>query len=230
MKLTVVITVFNEKETILRAIDEAKKIALDKEIIIVDNCSTDGTRQILRDLNDNSLKVVYQSRNYGYGTSIITGMNLARGEFIYVHNSDLEYDLSCVYAMLDLAEKNNLDAVFGSRLYNRMQEGNIKILKERPFYLGTMITTKLTNIFYGKDFTDIIGSKFYRTASLKRLAPHLPSIGRFDFEVVSKLCKYGFKVDEVPVRYSPRALGKKIRVYDIVPAILTMFKIKLFIK
>jgi glycosyltransferase involved in cell wall biosynthesis len=226
MKLTIVITVFNEKNTIVRAIEEAKNIAIEKEIIVVDNFSTDGTREILRGLNDDSIKIVYQSRNYGYGMSIITGMNLSRGEFVYVHNSDLEYDLNCVYAMLDLAEKDKLDAVFGSRLYNRIKEGRFKILRERPFYLGTMVTTKLANIFYGKNFTDIIGSKFYRTASLRKINPQLASIGSFDFEVVSKLCKYSFKVKETPVKYSPRALGKKIRVYDIVPAVLTMLKIK----
>lgn len=226
MKLTIVVTVFNEKNTIVEAIEGAKKVDIEKEIIVVDNCSTDGTREILRGLNDNSIKIVYQPRNYGYGMSIIRGMNLARGEFMYVHNSDLEYDLGCVYTLLDLAEKENLDAVFGSRLYNRKGEGRFKILKERPFYLGTMITTKLANIFYGKDFTDIIGSRLYRTSSLKKINPYLPSIGCFDFEVVSKLCKYGFKVKEIPVKYSPRALGKKIKVYDIVPAVLTMLKIK----
>lgn len=227
MKLTIVITVFNEKNTIIEAIALAKKIEIEKEIIVVDNYSTDGTREILRDLNDNTLKIVYQSQNYGYGMSIITGMNLASGEFIYVHNSDLEYDLSCVYTMLELAERDSLDAVFGSRLYHRKGESKFKILKERPFYLGTMITTKLANIFYTKDFTDIIGSKFYRTSSLKKVNPRLRDIGYFDFEVVSKLFKYGFNVKEVPVKYSPRVIGKKIRVYDILPAVFTMFRIKL---
>ncbi len=225
MKLTIVVTVFNEKNTILKAIEAAKKIEIEKEIIVIDNCSTDGTREILRNLKDNSIKIVYQSRNYGYGMSVITGMNLAKGEFMFVHNSDLEYDSECVYAMLDLAEKENLDAVFGSRLYNKIDEGKFMILKERPFYLGTMITTKLTNILYGKDFTDIIGNRFYRTSSLRKINPQLPSIG-FDFEVVSKLCKYRFKIKEIPVKYSPRTFGKKIKAYDIVPALLTMLKIK----
>lgn len=225
MKLTIVVTVFNEKNTILKAIEAAKRIEIDKEIIVVDNCSNDGTQEILKNLKDNSIKIVYQPRNYGYGMSVITGMNLSEGEFMFVHNSDLEYDPGCVHTMLALAQKDNLDAVFGSRLYNRVNESKLKILKERPFYLGTIITTKLINILYHKDFTDIIGNRFYRTSALRKVDPQVPGIG-FDFEVVSKLCKYKFHIKEVPVVYSPRTMGKKIKFYDIVPAVLTMLRIK----
>lgn len=225
MKLTIVVTVFNEKNTILKAIEEAKKIEIEKEIIIVDNCSTDGTREILRNLNDNSIKIVYQSMNYGYGMSVATGMNLANGEFMFVHNSDLEYDPACIYEMLNLAERENLDSVFGSRLLKRQGESKLKILKERPFYLGTFITTFLTNILYRKNLSDIIGTRFYRTDALRKINPRLNKIG-FDFEVVSKLCKYGYKIKEVAVNYSPRTEGKKVKAYDIIPAIWTMLKIK----
>lgn len=225
MKLTVAVTVYNEKDTIARAIEEAKKIQLDKEIIVIDNCSTDGTREILRGLNDNSIKVVYQSMNYGYGASVLTGANLAQGEYLFIHNSDLEYDPVCVYEMLEASVKENLDAVFGSRLLSRRNESVFKILKERPFYLGTIITTFLFNLFYGRHFADTIGNRLYRTASLKKLNPQEPGIG-FDFEVVSKLCKYGYKIKEMPVKYSPRKKGKKVKVYDIIPAILTILKIK----
>ena len=225
MKLTIVVTVFNERNTILKAIEEARKIEIEKEIIVVDNCSTDGTREALRNLNDNSIKIVYQSRNYGYGMSVITGMNLANGEFLFVHNSDLEYDPACVYEMLNLAQRDNLDAIFGSRLANRKHQSILRILRERPFYLGSIIATSLTNIFYAKHFTDVIGNRFYRTSALRNINPSEAGIG-FDFEVVSKLCKYGLRVSEIPVKYSPRTKGKKIKIYDIIPAVLTMFKIK----
>lgn len=225
MKLTVVVTVFNEKNTIGRAIEEAGKIQLDKEIIIIDNCSTDGTREILKGLNDKTIKIVYQSMNYGYGMSVITGMNLAQGDYLFIHNSDLEYDPSCVYEMLDAAEKENLDVVFGSRLLGRKGESIFKILKERPFYLGTIITTFLINLLYGRKFSDIIGNRLYRTASLKKLNPQAHRIG-FDFEVVSKLCKYGYRIKEIPVKYSPRTKGKKVKFYDIIPAVWTILKVK----
>ena len=90
-------------------------------------------------------------------------------------------------------------------------------------------TTRLTNLFYGTDFTDIIGAKFYRTESFRALRPtNLTGIG-FDWEVISKLCKYGCRVREVPVRYTPRTKGKrKIHAYDIIPAIATICRWRLF--
>lgn len=225
MKLTIVVTVYNEKDTILKAIEEARGLDIEKEIIVVDNCSTDGTREILRGLNDSSITIVYQSKNYGYGESVITGMNLAHGEYLYVHNSDLEYDPRCVYEMIELSEKEELDAIFGSRLLARHGESRLKIFKERPFYLGSFITTFLTNLFYHRNFSDIIGSRFYRTDTLRRISPRVGGIG-FDFEVVSKLCKYGYKIKEIAVSYSPRTKGKKIKAHDIIPAVWMMLKVK----
>lgn len=225
MKLTVIVTVYNEKDTISKAIEQAKALDLDKEIIVVDNCSTDGTREILRELRDPTLQIVYQPENYGYGKSVITGANMAKGDFIYVHNSDLEYEPTCVYEMLDLAKKNDLDAIFGSRLLKRRGDSIFKILKDRPFFLGTLITTALTNIFYGRHFTDIIGTRFYRTSAFRKISPQVWGIG-FDFEVVSKLCKYKCRLGEIAVSYFPRTKGKKIKATDIIPAVLTMLRIK----
>lgn len=227
MKLTVVVTVYNERNTIIRAIQAAKDLAVEKEIIVVDNCSTDGTRELLRSMNDPAVRVVYQPVNYGYGMSVITGIKMAKGEFLFVHNSDLEYDPVCVHGMLERSEKEGLDAVFGSRLIGRRGESVFKILRERPFYLGTIIVTGLANLFYGRDFTDVIGNRFYRTASVRKVDPRARGIG-FDFEVVSKLCRAGMKIAEVPVNYRSRTEGKKVKVYDIIPAVLIMFRVKFF--
>lgn len=229
MKLTIVITVYNEKSTILEAIEQAKALEIEKQIIIVDNYSTDGTREILKKINDNSLEIVYQPKNYGYGMSVITGMRLAKGEYMYVHNSDLEYDPRCVYEMLELAEKEKLDAIFGSRLLKRKGESKFKIIVDRPFYLGTIITTSLNNLFYRKNFTDIIGNRFYRTNALRAINPEATGIS-FDFEVVSKICKYSFKVKEIAVDYYPRTKGKKVKATDIIPAVITTLKVRFFNK
>jgi len=227
MKLTVVVTVFNEKETILKAIEAAKNLNIEKQIIVVDNCSTDGTKEILRGLRDNSVEIVYQSKNYGYGMSVITGVNMAKGEYVYIHNTDLEYDPVYALPMLELAEKDGLDAVFGSRLKGRAGESKFKIIKERPFYLGSIITTFLANIFYNRNFTDIIGSKFYKVSSFKKLNLYNFGVG-FDFELVSKLCKSGFKIEEIPVTYNPRVKGKKMKARYIIHAILAMFRVRIF--
>ena len=226
MKLSIVITCFNEKNTILQAIEEAKKVDLDKEIIIIDNASTDGSREILKNLKNDNMNIVFQPKNYGYGQSVKTGASLSKGEFIYVHYSDLEYDIECVYRMIEIAERNNLDVVFGSRLYDNKKSA-LDLIKKRPYYLGTLITTFMINLFYRKNFTDIIGTRLYRSSSFKKLS--IESTGMsFDFEVVSKVCKNGFKTAEVPVSYRPRSTreGKKIKPSDIFPAILTILKVK----
>lgn len=226
MELTIIIPCFNERATVAKAIEEAKALKIDKEIIVIDNCSTDGSREILEFLNDRSLQIVYQPRNYGYGQSVKTGISLSRGNFIYVQYSDLEYGIECVYGMIDIAKKENLDAVFGSRLYDR-RRNIFALIKERPYYLGTIIATFLINLLYGRRFSDIIGTRLYRSSSIKNI--NIASSGMsFDFEVVSKLCKNRLKTKEVPVTYKPRSVkeGKKIKPMDIIPAILTIFKIK----
>ncbi|MCL4378886.1 MAG: glycosyltransferase family 2 protein, partial [Actinobacteria bacterium] len=134
MKLTVIVTVFNEKNTIVKAIEEAKSLNIDKEIIVIDNCSIDGSAEILKGIKDKSVKIVFQPQNYGYGQSVKTGLSIAKGEFLYVHYSDLEYDITSVYNMLDLIEQENLDVIFGSRLYNFKKNVHSMFLlsKERP--------------------------------------------------------------------------------------------------
>lgn len=230
MKLSVIVTCYNERPTILRAVEEAKGLNIDKEIIIIDNCSTDGSRELLQSLKDDSLKIVFQPRNFGYGQSVKTGASLSKGEFIYVHNSDLEYGIECVYRMLDMAEKENLDAVFGSRLYDR-NKSVFSLLRERPYYLGTILTTFLINILYKTNFSDIIGTRFYRNSSFKKIRIMETGVG-FDFETVSKLCKGKFKIKETPVSYKPRSSreGKKVKPRDIIPALLAIFRTKLFDK
>ena len=231
MKLTIIVTCFNEKATILKAIEEAKNLNIEKEIIVIDNCSTDGTREILKALNDDSIKIVFQPQNYGYGQSVRTGASLAKGEFIYVQYADLEYDIGSVYKMLALVEKENLDAIFGSRLY-KIKKNIISVsmlIKERPYYLGTLITTFLINLFYGRRFTDIIGTRLYRTSSFKKIDIEASGMS-FDFEVVSKLCKKGFSIKEMPVSYKARSAreGKKVKAMDIIPALAAIIRIKFF--
>lgn len=231
MKLSIIVTVFNERNTIAQAVAEAKAVNVEKEIIIIDNCSTDGTKEILSNLHDRSTRIIYQSKNLGFGASVKKGAELANGDFLYVQYADLEYDIQCVYQMLDLAEKQQLDAVLGSRLYGldwRLRSLT-HILRNRPFYLGTILTTLMINKFYNKHFTDIIGTRFYRTNTFRKL--RLASNGiSFDFEVISRMCKTRCKINEVPVTYKARGAkqGKKVKAIDIVPAVVTILKLRIF--
>ena len=229
MLLTIVVTVFNEKDTVLEAIRQVETLEVDKEIIVVDNCSTDGTRELLKTYRGQSVQMVLQEKNFGYGQSIITACDMARGEYLYVHNADLEYDPRHVHEMIEWASREGYDAVFGSRLA-QSNKSSFQLIRERPYYLAAVISTWMINKFYDKSFTDIIGSKFYRTASLKKLYPISDRSITFDFEVVSKLCKRGYRIKEIPVSYQPRSRreGKKINMFDSLPALWALLKVRLF--
>ena len=230
MKLTILIGCLNEKLTIFKAIEQAKAINIDKEIIVIDNCSTDGTREMLEGLkNYKDLSVVFHSKNMGAGYSACEGIKLAQSEYFYGPGADLEYKMDDVYKMIDKLEKGNLDAVFGSRLANRKNVSRFELIKERPYWLGTIIATFLINLLYRKNFTDIIAIKLIKTDILKKLGCKARNQA-FEFELVSKLCKGGYSIGEVPVYYKPRTHkeGKTIRVLDMIPAILAILRVKVF--
>lgn len=230
MKLTILITCFNEKETILDAIEQAKQVNIDKEIIVIDNCSTDGTREILESFEkDSTLKIVMHHKNMGAGYSVREGIYLAQGDYFYVPGADLEYKMEDVYLMINKIESQNLDGVFGSRLLDRKDVPMLKLIKERPYWLGSIISTFLINLFYQRKFTDIIATKLVKTDILKGLLLNSNNQA-FEFELASKLCKKGYKIGEVSVWYKPRTHkeGKTIKAIDMLPALFVMLKVKLY--
>lgn len=230
MRLTILISCFNEKPTILEVIKQAKAVNIDKEILIIDNCSTDGTREILQGLKDDKeLRIIIHAQNMGVGYSFAEAIRLAQGDYLYAPGADLEYRMDEVYKMVDKLESEGLDAVFGSRLLERKGVSRFKLIKERPFWLGTIIATFLINLLYRRDFTDVIATKLNKTGILKELNCKANNQAS-EFELVSKLCKKGCKITEVPVWYKPRTHkeGKTIRAIDIIPAILTILRVKIF--
>ncbi len=231
MKLTMVIACFNEKTTILKAIEEAKAVNIDKEIIIIDNCSTDGTRELLQGLkNDKDLRIILHSKNMGVGYSGREGMELAKGEYFSGLGADLEYSMRDVQKMMEKMERESLDVVFGSRLLDRKNVPIFTLIKERPYWLGTIIATSLINLFYGRNFTDVIGSSLIKTKILK--ATRFNSNGHAAaVELVSKLCRAGYKIAEEAVSYTPRThqQGKTIKAVDtVIPALWAILKVKIF--
>lgn len=232
MKLTVMIGCFNEKANILKAIEQAKALDIDKEIIVIDNCSTDGTREILQGISDDkTLKIILHSKNMGVGYSACEGIGLAQGDYYYAPGADLEYKMDDVYKMIDKMEKKNLDVVLGSRLLGREGVSKYQLIKERPYWLGTIIATSLINLLYCRNFTDVIGSALSKSSILKTL--NCKERGQaFAFELISRCCKRGCKIGEIPVSYKPRTHkeGKTIKAIDIIPALFSIIKIKFFTK
>ena len=226
VKLTFVVLVWNEVGTIEQAINDVKKIKYsNKEIIIIDNASTDGTREILKKIKN--IKIIYRKKNLGAGQSCITGIKKAKGEYVFIQFSDLEYDhLRSIY-MMNYAIKNNLDIVLGSRLRNK--KSLLKLIYKKPSYLATLLTTFLINLFYNKNFTDIIGAKLYKTKTVKKIPCNSYHTG-FDFEFISRACKRNLKIGEISIKYKPRSNSreKKIKFYNIFNALYEIFKVKIF--
>lgn len=229
MKLTVVVTSYNEVKTVIQAVNDAKSIDVnEKEIVAIDNGSKDGTKQLLEDYASPSIKLILQDKNYGIGRSIELGLSLAKGKYTYIQHTDLEYDYRYVTKMLELAEKTDADIVLGSRIKD--YKGSIfQLLKERPEYLATIIVTKLINIWYEKFFTDVIGSRLYKTSTIKQIPISLYGPG-FDFESISRMCKRRLKMEELAIGYKPRGnkYDKKISWYHMINALIAMLKVRYF--
>ncbi len=232
MSITYLIPIFNEAKTVKKAIEETIQIDIpNKEIIIIDNGSTDGTQDIIKEYkNYKEIKIILQKKNLGFGNSIREGFLQSSKEFIYLQFGDLEYDIKTSIEMLKKTQEQSLDAMFGSRLKNIKNLFELfKITLKNPAYLATLTCTFLINFFYNKSFTDIIGAKLYRKKTIQSILP-LTSGQGFDFELVSLICKKNLKVDEVFINYKPREnfSDKKIKFYHMFNAIYGILKIKFF--
>lgn len=226
-KITYLITVYNEVKTVKRSIEDILNIKYKKkEIIIIDNGSTDGSQNIIKKYA--KIKKIIRKNNLGYGRTIEEGIKKSTGEYIYIQNSDLEYDEKKSISMLNFAIRKKLDVVLGSRL-KKKKKNIIKLLLEKPSYLATIICTYLINKFYNHKFTDIIGAKLYKIKSIKKIPINSYHMG-FDFEFISRICKNNYKIGELYIKYKPREISKdkKIKFYHMFIAFYEIFKVKFF--
>lgn len=225
MKLSVVVPVYNEKNTIQEIISRVKKVeGVDKEIVIVDDCSKDGTVEILKkmQIEQPDLKIYFKDKNMGKGHTLKMGFGYTTGDYVIVQDADLEYDPQEYHKLLKVLEEDGVDVVYGSRF-----SGNYKDMSN-AHYIGNKMLTLLTNIIFGVMLTDmetcykLMPGDFARTVKIKS--------NRFDFEpeITAKILKKGLKIREVPISYKGRthSEGKKITWKDGVVAFWTLFKFR----
>ncbi|MEI8349186.1 MAG: glycosyltransferase family 2 protein [Candidatus Omnitrophota bacterium] len=225
MKLSILIPVYNERETILPILKIIKDVCVDKEIIIVDDCSSDGTRELLLKNFGNgreNLKIIYQDVNQGKGSAIKAALAQAKGEYAIIQDADMEYDPNDYILLMEAITKNNTDVVYGSRFK--------KTWKNTSWwhFLGNIFLTAVTNILYGSRLTDmetcykLIRADIFRDLNIQSK--------RFEIEpeITAKLIKKGYKIIEVPISYRGRGYheGKKIGWKDGFATIATLFKYK----
>lgn len=233
LKISFIIPVFNEVKTVKQAIIQIVELDYQgKEIIIVDNGSLDGSVEIIKEFeNLPNVKLFLKKKNTGYGSSIKEAISIATGDYLYIQYADLEYDHLSSLEMLKLCREKDLDVVFGSRLKGKINNVNdfLNLVAYKPAYLATLTCTFLINKFYKKNFTDIIGTKFYKKKVFNSLSINSNGQG-FDFELVSKISRDNFKIEELYVDYVPRknSSEKKIKFYHIFVAWYEILKIKFF--
>jgi glycosyltransferase involved in cell wall biosynthesis len=231
ISVTFLIPVYNEVKTLENAILEVLELDYPKkEIIIIDNNSVDGSKQILEKfINNNNLKIIFKDKNLGYGDTIKKGFALAKGEVMYIQYSDSEYSIDGFFLMIEKYNKTRADIIFGERYPKFSFIQKIKESIKRPQYLGTFLTTSLINNLYNVNLNDIIGSKMYKTFTFKKFQIDRNNNG-FDFELVSRIMKKKLNIDKILVPYKSRknSSDKKIKFYHMFYALYEILRIKFF--
>jgi glycosyltransferase involved in cell wall biosynthesis len=211
VEISVLIPVYNEKDTILEVVRRVQEQPFAKEIIIVDDYSTDGTRALLQDtVWPPNVKLLYHDKNMGKGAGIRTGAQAATKDIIIIQDADLEYNPSDFGAVLRPILDGVADVVYGSRFLGTHRSFMLH------HYLGNKMLTLITNVLYNNILTDMeTGYKAFRAPILKGTTIRS---NRFDFEpeITAKVLKKGYRIYEVPIYYAGRdyAEGKKITWRD----------------
>ena len=222
MKKPVMIPAYNEKDTIDEIIKRVQETNIIDEILIVDDGSTDGTREILKNYQDkNGIRVVLHDKNSGKGASVRTGIKEATGDLLIIQDADLEYNPEEYPKLFKPVEDGMADVVYGSRFLGQAR---------RPILFWNMVANKIltfvTNILYNNILSDMeTGYKVFKRDMVINIPLHAK---RFDFEpeFTAKILKRKFRIYEVPIAFYPREYheGKKIKAWDAFEALWTLIK------
>ena len=222
LTLSVIIPVYNEQSTVAAVLDHVRDVAVVTQVVVVDDCSTDGTGDVLRALaaRDPALRVVSHIVNQGKGAAIVTGLKHATADVVVIQDADLEYDPHAFAELLAVMEREEADVVYGSRF-----KGSITGMRF-PNLAANKILTFLANLLFGARISD--EATCYKMFRRSLLVDMPLRARRFDFcpEVTAKVRKRGCRIWEVPIHYQARTAGegKKIRWTDGVDAIWALIK------
>ena len=225
-KVSIIIPIYNEKDTLAELLAQVGKAGfsgLEKEIILTDDASNDGTTDIIRALEKPYIKL-YHKKNQGKGAAIRTAVKEATGDFVVIQDADLEYSPKDYDKLLPLLINDQADVIYGSRFINRENLKNF-MLKNK---LANIFLTQLTNLLYGAKITDM--ETCYKAFKREIIQGITIKSNRFDFEpeITAKVLKKKARLTEVPITYNARSHheGKKINWKDGVKAILTLIKFR----
>ena len=225
-KISIIVPIYNEKETLSEIISKIEKTnfcSLEKELILVNDCSTDGSAEILKNF-ENKYKIIDHKINLGKGAAIRTALQHATGDIIIIQDADLEYEPKDYQNLLPLILNNEADVVYGSRFLKKQKNGAFIL----SHFLGNKILTLITNILFNVTLTDM--ETCYKAFKAEFIKDIKITSNRFDFEpeITAKIIKKGGRIKEVPISYNGRfhSDGKKITWKDGFHAIKALIKFK----
>jgi len=226
MNLSVIIPVYNEAKNIEEIINRVQAQQLAHEIVVVDDNSQDGTRDILKKLDgEKNIRVILQEKNQGKGAAVVTGMRAAKGDVLLIQDADLEYDPRDYRALLQPIEEGIADVVYGSRFLGAAH-------RVAMFWhqVANKLLTFLTNILYDSILTDMeTGYKVFRREVIENM---IIRSKRFNFEpeFTAKILKRKYRIFEVPITFNPRDYsdGKKIKLKDAFEAVWALLRYRFF--
>lgn len=224
-KISVIIPVYNEKKYLTELIKKVEEVnfGLEKEIILVDDGSTDGTKDLYADL---SHTVICHKKNTGKGAAVRTGIQKASGDIIIIQDADLEYNPKDYIPLVELIKNNEFDVVYGSRLSNKENNKNFLILS----FLANKTLTAITGLLFNTSLTDMETCyKAFRANIIKNITI---KSNRFDFEpeITAKILKQKVRFKELPISYNGRTSGdgKKVSWIDGIQAVFALVKYRFF--
>lgn len=225
MKISVIMPVYNEAKTIQEIFNRVRATEIPDEILIVDDGSTDGTREILQGLDaESDTRVIFHDRNRGKGAAVVTGIQQAKGDILIIQDADLEYDPREYASLLKPIEEGLADVVYGSRFL-----GASRRVTMFWHMVANKILTLMTNLLYNTILTDMeTGYKVFKRQVAEGMRIRAR---RFDFEpeFTAKILKRKVRIFEVPISFNPRdySEGKKIKIKDAFAAVWTLFLYRL---
>ncbi|MGD8978857.1 MAG: glycosyltransferase family 2 protein [candidate division WOR-3 bacterium] len=219
MRISVIIPVFNEKSHLAEIIDAVEMVPLKKQIIVVDDYSSDGAREILR--YRKGIKVILHEKNMGKGAAIRSGLIQVNGDYVIIQDADLEYTPAEYIKLITPVIEGRARVVYGSRIL-----GKGEFLKAS--YLANRVLTLLTNLLFHSRLTDMETCYKLLPAGLMRSLQLVSSRFEIETEITGKLLRSGERIMEIPIRYQARKRGKKIGVKDGIQAIWNLMRWKYF--